>query len=123
MFGWIDTLTGAPVSNQRGRLARRARIASFATLSCVQALTGCVALPDTPDTQNLSELEAQYDEPDAELPEEVTAELLTRARPYLDIARRLDGLSLIRTAVDDTSDALDSALTLDGVTIQGVIRA
>jgi hypothetical protein len=93
-----------------------------AGLACSVA-QACIELPTPPTTGDLSELEPRYDRPTGRLPEEQTSELLEQARPYLDVASRLDGLSLIRTAVSDTSKGLDDALGTDGLTVQGTIRA
>jgi hypothetical protein len=99
---------------------------SLATCALCAALVlggACVELPEPPRTEDLSGLAQSYDEPTARLPEDVTQELLQVARPYLDVARRLDGLSLIQTTVAEASAALDSSIDLGSVTIQGSVRA
>lgn len=87
------------------------------------ALHACVALPPAPSTADLSSLDERYDHPTGSLPDEITSDVLGAARPFLDVASQLDGLSLIRTAVADTSEGLAAALATDSLTVQGSIKA
>jgi hypothetical protein len=85
-------------------------------------LVACVELPEPPHLTDLSYLTEQFDEPDGKLPREGTEEVLSAVSDYLGVAYNLDGLSLLTTAMYDTSQALDDALP-SAVKAQGKIEA
>jgi hypothetical protein len=85
-------------------------------------LIACVELPDPPDLVDLSDLSESFEEPTGRLPSESTAEVLEAANDYLGVVYSLDGLSLLTTAMVDTSEALDEALP-ESVKAQGKIDA
>jgi hypothetical protein len=85
-------------------------------------LIGCVELPDPPSLTDLSYLTESFEEPDGRLPAEGTEEVLEAVSEYLGVAYSLDGLTLLTTAMYDTSQALDAALP-SSVKAQGQIAA
>jgi hypothetical protein len=85
-------------------------------------LVACVELPEPPQLTDLSYLTERFEEPDGTLPREGTEEVLEAVSDYLGVAYSLDGLSLLTTAMYDTSQALDDALP-PSVKAQGKIDA
>jgi len=85
-------------------------------------LAACVELPEPPHLTDLSYLTESFEEPEGELPREGTEEVLEAVSEYLGVAYNLDGLSLLTTAMYDTSKALDDALP-PAVKAQGKITA
>lgn len=85
-------------------------------------LIACVQLPDPPDLEDLSDLTESFEEPTGRLPSDSTAEVLEAASDYLGVVYSLDALSLLTTAMVDTSEALADALP-DSVKAQGKIDA
>jgi hypothetical protein len=85
-------------------------------------LAACVELPEPPQLTDLSYLTESFEEPEGELPREGTEEVLEAVSEYLGVAYSLDGLTLLTTAMYDTSQALDDALP-PSVKAQGKIDA